>query len=708
MKRKKNNLIIVGLCSILVLMGIGYAAFSSQLNITGTSNITSTWDVRITNIESDLHGAEDIEEPSYDNTNGLYASFNTGLKRPGDYALYTVTIENRGSVDARIEKINTYYKENKYITFTLSGLTKGDVIKGKETKELQVKVEFNSDVTSIEENISVDLDISIDVAQDSDNPLPANDYYVTYDYSTNGGESTNAVNDYVAEGSNVNLEYTATKAGYEFMGWNTDKGATVGLDSLNMPSNNVTLYAIFRKIDTTPPVISNVSTSSTTNSITVVTTAIEEDGEIVKYEYKIDNEEYVAGESNTYTFTGLTQNTSHTVKVRVTNRDNLQVESEEYNVSTKELNVPTFSEEEIDNGKTVTISYPEGEGLTYEYQKDSGSWTTATQSQKVEFTESGTLVARVSDGTNTVNTSTYTVEIASLGEDLVESAGVVSSGDGLYKDAYEDNVYTYRGANTNNYVTFSGEQWRIISVNTSDNTIKIMRNNSLKNMYYDENYSRAGDYYSDYCGSSNNGCNIWGKSETLYDFNMTLITKLERKIGGAKYPLPEKEATSNIYLNTEYYNENLTIEAKQMIIEGIYKVGHIKGFTSGQGMEADMEQISTVKWKGKVGLIDATEYIRATTNTICEEVRDGNYYEECNYNNWMFNNNEWWTLTPYSEDNAYRTFLVGTGAYVYSSIGPAAAGNRSAQIRPVVTLKPEVKIIGGNGTSSSPYQLSLD
>ena len=380
-------------------MGIGYAAFSSQLNITGTSNITSTWDVRITNIESELHGAEDIEEPSYDNTNGLYASFNTGLKRPGDYALYTVTIENRGSVDARIEKINTYYKENKYIAFTLSGLTKGDVIKGKEIKELQVKAEFNSDVTSIEENISVDLDISIDVAQDSDNPLPANDYYVTYDYSTNGGESTNAVNDYVAEGSNVNLEYTANKSGYEFMGWNTDKGAANGLESLNMPASNVTLYAIFRKIDTTPPVISNVSTSSTTNSITVVTTASEDIGEIVKYEYKIDNGEYVAGDNNIYTFTGLTQNTSHTIKVRVTNRDNLQVESEAKTVQTNILNVPIISEEGV-FPKTITIHFPEGTGLTYEYQINSGDWQLVTQIEKIEFTEPVTIVARVSDGIN--------------------------------------------------------------------------------------------------------------------------------------------------------------------------------------------------------------------------------------------------------------------------------------------------------------------
>ena len=243
-RTKKHNLIILGLCSILLLMGIGYAAFSSKLNITGTSNITSTWDVRITNIESELYGAEDIEEPSYDNTNGLYASFHTGLSKPGDYALYTVTIENRGDIDARIEKINSYYQENEYVTFTLSGLSKGDVIEGHQSKELQVRVEFNNDVTSIDGDIDINFDVSIDVAQDSDNPLPVDEYYVTYDYTTNGGESSNAVNNYVAENIEVNLSYTASKTGYEFMGWNTDKDAVTGLESYMMPANNTTLYAI--------------------------------------------------------------------------------------------------------------------------------------------------------------------------------------------------------------------------------------------------------------------------------------------------------------------------------------------------------------------------------------------------------------------------------------------------------------------------------
>lgn len=243
-KRKKRNYIIVGLCAILVLMGIGYASFSSQLSIKGSSTIASKFDVRITNIESELHGAENKEEPTYDNTNGMYANFKTKLNKPGDYAIYKITIENQGTIDARIEKINAYYKDNKYITFTLSGLTKGDKINHGESKELDVKVEFNSDVSSLEEDINIDLGVEIDVGQDSDNPLPDDDYYLTYDYSTNGGTSTTAQNGF--QNGTVSLVGDATREGYEFVGWNTNKDATEKMDTIDI-TQNTTVYAIFRK-----------------------------------------------------------------------------------------------------------------------------------------------------------------------------------------------------------------------------------------------------------------------------------------------------------------------------------------------------------------------------------------------------------------------------------------------------------------------------
>ena len=48
--RTQRNYIIVGLCAILVIMAVGYAAFQSQLKISGTSNISSNWSVKIIDI----------------------------------------------------------------------------------------------------------------------------------------------------------------------------------------------------------------------------------------------------------------------------------------------------------------------------------------------------------------------------------------------------------------------------------------------------------------------------------------------------------------------------------------------------------------------------------------------------------------------------------------------------------------------------------
>ena len=48
-KRNKRLLIILGI--VLCFMTAGYAAFYSRLNVTGTSNITNTWDVEITNVQ---------------------------------------------------------------------------------------------------------------------------------------------------------------------------------------------------------------------------------------------------------------------------------------------------------------------------------------------------------------------------------------------------------------------------------------------------------------------------------------------------------------------------------------------------------------------------------------------------------------------------------------------------------------------------------
>ncbi|MDR0782548.1 MAG: InlB B-repeat-containing protein [Propionibacteriaceae bacterium] len=76
-------------------------------------------------------------------------------------------------------------------------------------------------------------------------PPPVTLYAVTYDAASNGG-STNAFSQAVAPGAKVDLTPKATKPGWTFMGWNTNRYATTGLTSMTMPSSNVYLYAIFQ------------------------------------------------------------------------------------------------------------------------------------------------------------------------------------------------------------------------------------------------------------------------------------------------------------------------------------------------------------------------------------------------------------------------------------------------------------------------------
>ena len=74
----------------------------------------------------------------------------------------------------------------------------------------------------------------------------ANTYTVNYDYSTNGGTSTTAENSTLTYNSDIDLTPTATKSGWEFVGWNTNKDAKTKLTSVKV-TQNITLYAIYKK-----------------------------------------------------------------------------------------------------------------------------------------------------------------------------------------------------------------------------------------------------------------------------------------------------------------------------------------------------------------------------------------------------------------------------------------------------------------------------
>ena len=69
--RNKKSIIIGVMIVAVCIMAIGFAAFNANLNINGTGNITSTWNIEITSITSSITGtAYNIENPTYNGTKG--------------------------------------------------------------------------------------------------------------------------------------------------------------------------------------------------------------------------------------------------------------------------------------------------------------------------------------------------------------------------------------------------------------------------------------------------------------------------------------------------------------------------------------------------------------------------------------------------------------------------------------------------------------
>jgi len=296
----------------------------------------------------------------------------------------------------------------------------------------------------------------------------------------------------------------------------------------------------------------------------------------------------------------------------------------------------------------------------------------------------------------------------------------ITDADGLYEDNTEEGKYIYKGSNPNNYITFNNETWRIISIE-KDNTLKIIRNESIGNMVYDVGYtsniagitdsnSVEGTRYTnastDYCyqnsgtESNYNGCKVWGSNTTMLNSSEGNITKMPRQEDNSTYDLPKEEAYLNIYLNGTWYNE-LDKNSKTLIDNHTWNAGLLKN-QSGQTIETDMQQEKAYKWKGKVGLINPTDYVKTNTNqTLCGTVYNNNTtnMDTCKTTTWLFNSNSYWTMNGYSTASSYYVWYVTSNGNISDYNSSYTYG-----VRPVVYLSSNVHL-KGKGTSDAPFKI---
>ena len=111
MKKNKKNLIYSILLLILLFIGIGYAYLTSNLSITGSTEIAAnSWNIHFENIQItegsvaiETGGSAATVNPSDDTE----VTYSIKLNRPGDFYEFTVDVKNDGTLDGMIESISS-------------------------------------------------------------------------------------------------------------------------------------------------------------------------------------------------------------------------------------------------------------------------------------------------------------------------------------------------------------------------------------------------------------------------------------------------------------------------------------------------------------------------------------------------------------------------------------------------------------------------
>ena len=146
-------------------MAVGYSAFNTKLNITGSSQITSIWDVEITNVKiKEVSGnAENVGDLSYDKLN---AYMEANFYEQNDSITYTVTVSNLGTLNATLDSIKLNMPPEDVINFKVDGATSRELLKAGDSKDIDVTMEYTGNNP---DNISdVEMDVNLDYVQEGD------------------------------------------------------------------------------------------------------------------------------------------------------------------------------------------------------------------------------------------------------------------------------------------------------------------------------------------------------------------------------------------------------------------------------------------------------------------------------------------------------------------------------------------------------------
>lgn len=397
------------------------------------------------------------------------------------------------------------------------------------------------------------------------------------------------------------------------------------------------------------------------------------------------------------------------------------------NTQTEELQIPNLNESLILTSGELNGRIAEdqnGESVTYHLYL----WmdeTTGNEAMNTTFEGSINIISSAIN--KTPNAAEYITLLANTSSEIVN-------------DETADQNLRYIGANPNNYVYFNCEDynnptsdtcelWRIIGVmnnmeladgTTGQSLVKLVRAESIGSFSWDNKPSGVGS------SLNNKGSNNWTDARLMMLLNPGYETP--------NSPIYEYEGSLYYYAKSgtcyagenngtkscDFTNTGLQNDTTRNMIESV--VWHLGGMSSSyvsaltkdfyiyeRGEEVYVNNPTT--WTGKIGIIYPSDYGFATNggNASKKEIclanplfLWNNMESDCYDNNWLYNSdiNFKWTLTS---NIRYGAFIIySTGQIDYDSLSYG-----TVSVFPTIYLSSNVRITSGDGSSFSPFILSI-
>ncbi len=456
------------------------------------------------------------------------------------------------------------------------------------------------------------------------------------------------------------------------------------------------------KIDTSEPNINMSVGGLQTDRAVISAVCSDEESGITKYEYSKDNgTSWVDnGIGTSYTFAGLTKETSYTYKVRCTNGSGMtkdvsetgntlgmtnpiikqasQTPSSGYEYATNRVIQITYNNSNINSpiyyfkssvGAIVSSGVVTGVcGTSTNPGSCTGSnvttlvantwYQTSSATPSITYQANGTLYALTSDGTNVSGTSTYTVTKI---DTSVPSVPTITYNGGSNSCSWKNNYNITLTSSANSGIHHYEVDWDndgVVNITTGNNFIpwdgysscttkfRAVSNSGVASEWTDVNHihmdtSAPGVTTITYNGGSNS-CS-WKNN-----YNITLSAN--DNVGIAYYQIDvDNNGTADATTASNFVPGNgwSTCTARFRAVD---HAGNVGEWTENQHIHMDTERPThTNWWWGEVTKDVARLYIQATDNVGINRVQCPTSTASGSYNNW-----NWFTATWDSGANAYR------------------------------------------------------